>query len=57
MRSMRAVPLFLVLTLGLHACTTVTGRTAGRTIDDAAITATVKAKLAGERLGTPCDDL
>lgn len=36
----------------LAGCTTLTGKTAGETIDDASITAAVKAKLAREQLGT-----
>ena len=36
----------LILALGLAGCATMTGRTAGRNIDDATITTSVKAKLA-----------
>lgn len=43
----------IVLMLGvLSACQAVTGRTAGTTVDDATITATVKAQLAKDKLGT-----
>ena len=40
-----------LVAVGLAACTAMTGRTAGRTIDDAAISAAVKAKLVGDRAG------
>ncbi len=33
-------------------CESMTGRTAGRHVDDASITASVKSKLAGDRAGT-----
>jgi osmotically-inducible protein OsmY len=36
----------VILALGLAGCATMTGRTAGRTIDDATISTSVKAKLA-----------
>ena len=37
---------------GLAACTAMTGESAGRNIDDASITAAVKAKLAAEHATT-----
>jgi hyperosmotically inducible protein len=36
----------------LSACQSMTGNTLGRTIDDSAITASVKAKLAAEKIST-----
>src|SRR5262249_19221749 len=45
-----AVVAFLVL--GLAACQSVTGETAGENIDDTTITTAVKAKLAGEKATT-----
>jgi osmotically-inducible protein OsmY len=36
----------------LAACSSMTGRTLGENIDDAGITAKVKAKLAGEKIST-----
>ncbi len=49
--------LWTVLVMGLVgalsvACAELLGKTAGETVDDASITAAVKAKLAGEKLGT-----
>jgi osmotically-inducible protein OsmY len=45
------IALAVAATLAL-GCTSVTGKTAGRTIDDATITATVKADLAAEKAAT-----
>jgi hyperosmotically inducible protein len=43
----------LVLLVGaLAGCQAITGKTAGETIDDASITASVKTKLAAEKAGT-----
>ena len=42
----------VVLAAGLAACTAMTGESAGRNIDDASITAAVKAKLAAEHATT-----
>jgi hyperosmotically inducible periplasmic protein len=50
--ALRLVSLAAVLIIVLTGCTALTGKTAGQTIDDAGITAAVKAKLAGEKLGT-----
>jgi hyperosmotically inducible protein len=36
----------------LVGCASMTGKTAGETIDDASITAAVKTKLAGEKIST-----
>lgn len=38
----------LLAAIDLTACTTLTGRSVGRNIDDASITAAVKANLAGD---------
>ena len=45
-----ALMAFLSVTLG--GCQSMTGETAGENIDDASITAAVKAKLAGEKAAT-----
>jgi osmotically-inducible protein OsmY len=39
----------IIAALSLTACTTMTGRTVGRNLDDASITAAVKANLASEQ--------
>ena len=44
-----SLALLLVFLVG---CTSITGKSLGRHIDDATITASVKAKLAGESLST-----
>jgi hyperosmotically inducible protein len=49
---MRSVPIAFLVIVALQGCAAVSGRTAGETIDDTAITATVKSKLATEQLGT-----
>lgn len=49
LRSISLVGLVLMLLAG---CQTLTGKTAGENIDDATITAQVKAKLAGEKVAT-----
>ena len=46
------VVLGVVLAAGLAACTSTTGRSAGRNIDDAAITASVKSKFAADSART-----
>lgn len=45
--SLSALVLFV-----LSGCVAMTGKTAGENIDDASITTTVKAKLAGEKIAT-----
>ncbi|HZS34323.1 MAG TPA: BON domain-containing protein [Methylomirabilota bacterium] len=52
MRAIWSPTIALVLALAVQGCTTLTGKTAGQAIDDATITATVKAKLAQERAAT-----
>lgn len=42
----------ILLTLTLAACQAMTGRTAGENVDDATITASVKTKLAGDKLSS-----
>lgn len=42
----------VILAAGLAACSATTGRTTGRNIDDAAITASVKTKLAEDSAKT-----
>jgi len=48
----RHLALALTLAVALTGCTTLTGRTAGRNIDDAAISAAVKTKLASDKAAT-----
>jgi hyperosmotically inducible periplasmic protein len=48
----RNLALALTLVVALAGCATLTGRTAGRNIDDAAITAAVKTKLASDKAAT-----
>jgi osmotically-inducible protein OsmY len=48
-RSTLALVLMLAVTAG---CTAMTGKSAGQNVDDAKITASVKAKLAGEKMAT-----
>lgn len=48
----RNLALALTLVVALTGCATLTGRTAGRNIDDAAITAAVKTKLASDKAAT-----
>jgi osmotically-inducible protein OsmY len=52
MAKIARVVLGLILAVGIAACTSTTGRTAGRNIDDAAITASVKTKLAEDSART-----
>ena len=52
MRQNATVAMALVLAVVLAACTSATGKSLGRTIDDATITAEVKAKLAAEKIST-----
>lgn len=43
------ISLMLALLLSAVGCTSMTGETAGQYVDDSTITATVKAKLVGEK--------
>jgi hyperosmotically inducible periplasmic protein len=51
MRHVKLLSIALLAVLTLAACSS-TGRTVGENVDDAAITASVKAKLAAEKMGT-----
>jgi hyperosmotically inducible periplasmic protein len=50
MTSMIRVAVLLVVLLALAGCQAMTGRTAGRNIDDLTITASVKARLVADKL-------
>ena len=50
--NVRSIVALLVLLGFLSACQAITGRTAGQSVDDANITAAVKAQLAKDKLGT-----
>jgi hyperosmotically inducible protein len=47
--AMRTVASLLVLAMAFTACQSMTGKSAGRTVDDATITASVKSKLVAEK--------
>jgi hyperosmotically inducible protein len=49
MRALNAISLLLVILVLAAGCRSMTGESAGQNIDDATITAQVKAKLAAER--------
>jgi osmotically-inducible protein OsmY len=49
LRSMLVMALLVAVTAG---CTAMTGKSAGENVDDAKITATVKSKLAAEKIST-----
>lgn len=49
LRSMLVLVMLVAVTAG---CTAMTGKSAGENVDDAKITASVKAKLAGEKMAT-----
>jgi hyperosmotically inducible protein len=48
-RAFNAVALFVVILIVAGGCQSMTGKTAGETVDDATITASVKTKLVAER--------
>jgi len=48
-RRFRVVAVLLVMLAFVAGCQSMTGKTAGETIDDAAITASVKAKLVADK--------
>ena len=52
LRVSRMLGVVAVVVLLLAACSGMTGKTLGENIDDAGITAAVKAKLAGEKIST-----
>jgi hyperosmotically inducible protein len=47
--ALRSVAMLLVLVVASAACQSMTGKTAGTTIDDAGITASVKSKLVADK--------
>ena len=49
MHTLRTIAVLLVMVMAVGACQTVTGKTAGQTVDDATITATVKSKLVADK--------
>jgi osmotically-inducible protein OsmY len=49
LRSMLVLAMVVAVTAG---CTSMTGKSAGENVDDAKITASVKTKLAGEKMAT-----
>src|SRR5262245_2481858 len=51
-KAFNALALLMLVTAMLAACTSMTGKTAGQNVDDAAITSEVKAKLAAGQVAT-----
>jgi hyperosmotically inducible periplasmic protein len=51
-RALNAVFVLVLFAFLAAGCQSMTGETAGENVDDASITSAVKAKLAGERVGT-----
>ena len=51
-KQLSTLAIFMLLTVVLAACTSMTGKTAGQNVDDATITSEVKAKLAAEKAAT-----
>ncbi len=49
MRARKLLSLFLVILFVTAGCRTLTGKSAGENVDDATITATVKAKLVADK--------
>jgi hyperosmotically inducible protein len=47
--ALRNLALLMVIVLVASACQTMTGRTAGRAVDDASITASVKSRLVADK--------
>jgi hyperosmotically inducible protein len=47
--ALRTLALMLVIALTLGACTSMTGKSAGKNVDDSTITASVKSKLVGDK--------
>lgn len=52
MRSFRKLLPVMLTVFSLAGCQAMTGRTAGRNVDDATITTSVKTKLAGDKLSS-----
>jgi hyperosmotically inducible protein len=50
--ALRSVSLIVLLAFALVGCTSMTGKTASESIDDASITAAVKTRLASEKVAT-----
>ena len=49
---LRSLSVVVLVAFALAGCQTMTGKTAGETVDDASITAAVKTKLAQEKVST-----
>jgi hyperosmotically inducible protein len=49
MRLARTIAVLLMILVATGACQTMTGKTAGETVDDATITASVKSKLVADK--------
>ncbi len=49
MRALKLISVFLVILFVTAGCRTMTGKTAGENVDDATITASVKAKLVADK--------
>jgi hyperosmotically inducible periplasmic protein len=52
MRSLRKLLVVMLTVLSLAGCQAMTGRTAGENVDDSTTTASVKTKLAGDKLSS-----
>jgi hyperosmotically inducible periplasmic protein len=52
MRHFQALTLIAVVVVALAACSSMTGKTAGESVDDVKITSEVKTKLAAEQIST-----
>ena len=50
--ALRSISVAVLVAFALAGCASMTGKTAGQTIDDASITAAVKTKLAAEKIST-----
>ncbi len=50
--ALRSLSVVVLVLFALAGCQSVTGKTAGETVDDVSITAAVKTKLAEEKLST-----
>jgi hyperosmotically inducible periplasmic protein len=50
--ALRSLSVVVLVAFALVGCQSMTGKTAGETVDDASITAAVKTKLAGEKMST-----
>jgi osmotically-inducible protein OsmY len=52
LKSLRLLAIVILLTGMLAGCQAMTGQTLGQNIDDTTLTTTVKAQLAGDKLGS-----